>query len=252
MAFASYFRPLLKLCVVATLLTSCKKDSVAPTPAPQPVPPTTQPLGPHGFIRVVNGLAMEPTMYQLRNDSVQLSMKTKNYGRSLGAGSTSQYYPVEVGATMAEVNLKPASTSAYQWMSINMTIEESKRYSLLVFNSGGFTQTKLVREEALPTPVAGKAHLRLINIASGYSPVHIEETGGDFRTDLDWGQTQAYVPVAARTYNLSTVRSNATITQQFTQSLTLAAGKAYTLVLRGDFQPEHPREQAAFMLVEDE
>ncbi|OUJ73131.1 hypothetical protein BXP70_14955 [Hymenobacter crusticola] len=237
---------------MVALVTACKKDPAAPAPTPQPSPPTTQPLGPHGFIRVINGLAMEPTMYQLRNDSVQLSIKTKKYGRSLGAGSTSQYYPIEVGATTADVNLKPASESAYQWMPTNLTIEENKRYSLLVYNTQSFTQTRLLREEAMPAPVVGKAQLRLINAASEYALVHIEEPGGDFQVDVDWGEIRAYMPVAARTYNLVTVRTNAAVQQQITQRVTLAPGKTYTLVLRGAFHPDHPREQAALLLVEDE
>lgn len=195
---------------------------------------------------------MDPTKYELRNDSVQLSVKTKKYGRGLGAGSTSQYYPMEVGATTANVYLMPASESAWHWMPTNFTLEENKRYSLLVTNSSGFSQTKLIREATLPTAVPGKAQLRLINVAAGYSPVRIEEVGGDFQADVDWGNTLAYMPVAARTYNLLTARQNVTVKQQFTQSITLEPGKAYTLVLRGSFAPDYPQEQAGFTLVKDE
>jgi len=248
---SSYYL-LIKLGVLVALLTSCEKDPAAPAPTPQPNPPTTQPLGPHGFVRVINSLAIDPTKYQLRNDSVQLNVKTKKYGRGLGAGSTSQYYPMEVGAITADVYLMPASESSWHWMPTNLTVEENKRYSLLVTNSNSFSQTKLIREETLPTPVPGKAQLRLINVASGYSPVHIEEVGGDFQADVDWGKTLTYVPVAARTYNLSTARQNVTVKQQFNQTITLEPGKAYTLVLRGSFAPDYPQEQAGFTLMKDE
>ena len=234
------------LAATTILLAACGKD----TPAPNPAPPAPKPLGPHGFVRMINALALDPKTYHLLDDSIELQADTLTVKKRVGAGQASAYYPVAIGRQLLLGNLKPES--GYELLTGNLVVEENKRYSLVAFSSGRNKQLNLVREEPLPAAVVGKAQLRIINFASSYAPVRIEEVGGAvFQAALDWGKTREYAPVEARAYNLVTVNTYRTDQVQFTQHLELQPGKAYSLILRGDFQPDYPSEQAAYVLVED-
>ncbi|WP_162910674.1 DUF4397 domain-containing protein [Hymenobacter oligotrophus] len=222
--------------------SSDKSDAPAPKPAPQ------------GYVRIVNNL----TASQPVAGEIQLYVGGKTVGPGAAVGKATPYQPVAAGEHFVQIMLPSASGGGTQWVQFSaLPIAESKRYSLFTRTAGSLHHTALVVEEAtaVPAPVAGKAHIRVVNIASQSTPVRIEDrqTSTAFYTEVAWGAVTGYQAVDARTYRLNVTRAAYPQAPLFVQSAALEPGKTYSLVLRGSTEASAaPTEQLAFDVIEDQ
>jgi hypothetical protein len=229
------------------LLAACHDNN---NELPQPTPPVVE----QGQVRIVNNLAIGAGQQLVPGGSIRLVVDSKELGPAAVAGAAAPYQAVAVGKPAVQIML-PYSTGS-GWVQINsLAVAKDKRYSLFTYSAGTMNQARLVEEQALPTPVAGKAYVRVLNVAAEPTPVRIEEpqASSPLYSKVTWGSVTSYQAVDARTYTLQTTRTNGTQAQLFTQSTALAPGKAYTLVLRGSTYPDAAgSEKLAFDVVVDE
>ncbi|RSK32464.1 DUF4397 domain-containing protein [Hymenobacter metallilatus] len=232
----------------AVLLSACSKDQEFPAPITPPAAPD------QGQVRVVNNLALA-TGGSGPSSAIQLQLNGNAVGPAVLAGSAGPYQAVTVGEPFAQIMLPASSGSS--WVQFNkLPIVKNQRYTLFTHTIGTSQSAKVVTEApAVPTPVAGKAQVRVINLAAESTPVRIGEAQAPapLYPEVTWGGVTGYQPVDARTYSLQVARTDGAQTTLFTQSVTLAAGKAYTLVLRGTtYSNAVAPEKLAFDLIADE
>ncbi|UYZ57627.1 DUF4397 domain-containing protein [Hymenobacter latericus] len=232
------------LSAAALLGQACSADK-SEAPAPKPAP--------QGQVRIVNNL----TASQPITGEIQLYVGGKAVGPGAATGKATPYQPVAAGEHFVQIMLPTASGSGTQWVQFSaLPIAESKRYSLFTRSTGSLHHTALVVEEAaLPAPVAGKAHIRVVNTASQATPVRIEDQQSNtaLYSEVGWGAVTAYQAVDARTYRLNVMRATSPQTPLFVQGAALEPGKAYSLVLRGSTEASAvPTEQLAFDVIEDQ
>ncbi|WBO84770.1 DUF4397 domain-containing protein [Hymenobacter yonginensis] len=246
---------LLALSATAILFSACAKDDDLPAPAAAPtapspvVPPVVNP----GYVRVVNNLAVRPGS-NVQQGAVQLQVDFQSLGPAAAIATASPYQALSSGERAVQVALPVSSGSG--WVSFSrLPIAKDQRYSLFTYSNGSQTSARVVQEAALPAPVAGKAQLRVLNLAAESTPVRIEESAAPaaLYPEVAWGSITGYQAVDARAYTLYASRTNGNYDPLFNQAVTLVPGKAYTLVLRGSNYPDVVApEKLAFDLIEDE
>ena len=237
---------LLALSATTALLSACAKDKEFPAPVTPPVADT-------GYVRVVNNLAVRPGGTVL-SGPIQLDVDGRLLGPASAVGTAAPYQAVPAGERVVHINLPV--TSGLSWITFSrLPILKDHRYSLFTYNSGTNQSARVVEEAALPVVVAGKAQLRVLNLAAEPTPLRLEEpqAAAPLYADVAWGGVTSYQPVDARAYTLLASRTDGDHNKLFSQQVTLASGKAYTLVLRGSQYPDAAApEKIAFDLIEDE
>ena len=236
---------LLALSATTALLSACAKDHELPTPTPQPVANV-------GYVRLVNNLAKRPGG-NVQQGPVQLEVGGQPMGPATAEGTATPYQTIATGEPTVWIRLP--STSGQEWIHFSkLAIAKNRRYSLFTHNNGAYHSARVVEEDALPTPVAGKAYLRVLNLAAESTPVRIEEPAqAPLYMDVAWGSLTSYQAVDARSYSLYATRTNGNFAPLFNQGVVLAAGKAYTLVMRGSTAPDAVSpEKLAFDVIVDE
>ena len=215
------------LLAFAALLTSCSSKDKDNNPAPQPI--VSQ-----GYLRIVNNLSEAPGSSVMQGP-IQLVVDGKQLGPEAAVATAAPYQPVAVGDHQVQLMLPAVSGLNYVNFA-KLAVAKDQHYALFTFNGAASHQAKVVLEDAtLPVPAAGKVQVRLLNLSTEQIPVRLEEptATAPLYANIAAGDLTPYQSIDARTYVLLATRTNGTQAPLFTQSVALAAGKVYTLVLRG-------------------
>lgn len=144
------------------------------------------------------------------------------------------YLEVNAGARNIKVNAAGTSTSV---INADVTFEKDKNYSVFAINRLASIEP-LVLVDDLTAPAAGKAHVRFVHLSPDAPAVDITTTTGSVVFgNRAFKSATAFTPLDAGAYNLQ-VRVAGTPTVALTlPTITLEAGKIYTVFARGLLAP---------------
>lgn len=181
-------------------------------------------------------------------------------GPSVAYGANSGYQTVKTGALAIRTNI--AATGGAQINTENKTLEKDKSYSYFVYSGvGQATNTALGvwAEDDLSAPAAGMAKVRLVHVGQGLaSPLGLSKPGASGTLDAivpptGAGAPSAFVsiPTGTASYNLVNANKNTIVPLAGASVLStnFAAGKIYTIVIRGSSNPATTNEQFTLDLI---
>ena len=220
------------------LLAACSKTD---TPAPTPVADT-------GKVTIINGAANVNVATKILVDDAEKA--------SLNYGQTAAYQAINTGSRVFKVN---GGTTTL--VTQTYTIEKDKSYSYFVYNTGtsnASTGLMVTDELTAPatTPAPGKAKVRLVHIGQGLGtvggtgtalPINLSEAQtvgyADRIPNVAFGTASAFLEINAGPFNLAITTGTAPGsvfqlnvgdgTGSGAGTKTYAAGKIYTIVVRG-------------------
>ncbi len=145
------------------------------------------------------------------------------------------YLDVEAGTRNIKVTAAGAGVGS-PVINADVPFEEDKDYTVFAVNTLGNIEP-LVLEDNLTDPAAGKAHVRVVHLSPDAPNVDVVVQGGpELFSDLEFKEATAFTPVDAGTYTLE-VQPVGTDLAAVTATLTLEAGKIYTVFAKGFLTP---------------
>ncbi|AIZ65301.1 hypothetical protein PK28_15780 [Hymenobacter sp. DG25B] len=159
------------------------------------------------------------------------AVKDLNYGENTG------YTTLNAGTRVFKVNVSGTTTTV---INSSQTVAKDKNYSLFAYSPTDQANSiaPLWVEDDLTAPAAGKAKIRVVHLGLGAaSPVSLyrtESTGTAalLIPNITFGTASAFTEVAAGASNLYLANSS-NVPVIVLNSKDLAAGKIYTLLVRG-------------------
>jgi hypothetical protein len=175
------------------------------------------------LVRVLNAAPTSKDL-QVRADDQRMFPAVKFKG-------VSAYTPID--QTWATFQVGDSSTSAYAPLSTNREIlTDGHRYTIVVLRSedGSKYETKVIKD-AIENE-AGKARVRVIHAAPGAGEVQVSARNGEtLFSDVDYGDEDGFKSIAPWTGMLDIKSKDGKTTLFSTPSMTLDAGKSYTVVV---------------------
>jgi hypothetical protein len=197
------------------LLSSCKKDEVAPDTA---------------SVNVIHASPDAPGV-DLLVDNNKVNTAALTFPNATG------YLKVTAGSRNIKVN---ATGTANSVINATLSFTKDKNYSLFAFNRLASIGAILV-EDNLAIPASGQAHIRFFHLSPNAPAVTVGTLSGTtfsavfsnrvFETQATATANQAFTPVPAGTYNFD-VRANGNSVLNLPNTV-LQAGKIYTVFARG-------------------
>jgi Domain of unknown function (DUF4397) len=203
--------------VFASVLVSCKKDK-KDDPAPTPEPVQT-----YAKVLVTHASPNAPGV-DLLIDNTKVNTAALTYPNNTG------YLQVKSGARNIKVNVTNTTDTR---ITANVTLETDKNYSIFAIDSVS-KLSAIVLVDDLTAPAAGKAHVRFVHLSPNAPAVDVALTGGAVVFgNKSFKQETPFTPLTAGPYNLE-VRAAGTTTAVLTlPTITLTAGKIYTVFAKG-------------------
>lgn len=141
------------------------------------------------------------------------------------------YLSVESGARNIKVNVSGTTTTV---INADLNLEEGKNYSVFAVDSVSKISAVVLTDD-LTAPAAGKAHVRFVHLSPNAPAVDVAvaATGAVVFGNKAFKEYTAFTPLDAGSYNLD-VRVAGTSTVALTlPTITLEAGKIYTVFAKG-------------------
>ena len=140
------------------------------------------------------------------------------------------YLQVETGTRNVKVNVTGTSTTV---INADLALEEGKNYSVFAVNAVANIEP-LVLVDDLTAPASGKAHVRFVHLSPDAPAVDVALDGGAvvFSNTAFKGST-AFTPLDAGAYDLEVRVAGTTTVALDLPSITLQAGKIYTVFAKG-------------------
>lgn len=156
------------------------------------------------------------------------------------------YLKVESGTRNVKVNVTGTTTTV---INADLALEEGKNYSVFAVNAVANIEP-LVLADDLTTPASGKAHVRFVHLSPDAPAVDVALDGGAvvFANTAFKGST-AFTPLDAGAYNLEVRLAGTATVALDLPSITLQAGKIYTVFARGFVTPGTTPELGAEIIV---
>ncbi|MCC3157776.1 DUF4397 domain-containing protein [Hymenobacter sp. 15J16-1T3B] len=234
---------LLLAAVPAAIFTSCGGDD-----DPDPVPVVDK-----GKVMAVHAVTSPSVAVKFLSDDTEL--------KQLAYKEQSGYQEVNAGSHTFKIAV--AATGGATLLSSTQTVSKDKSYSLFAYTATGQasnTATGLWVEDDLTAPSSGKAKIRLVNVGQGTpSPVGLMRTENSTTTTAvipgtALGAASSFVEIAPGTatyYLVNTTTNLPVVPLAGSDKLTtnFAAGKIYTLYLRGSATPLSTTERFELDLV---
>ncbi|SNC75683.1 protein of unknown function [Hymenobacter gelipurpurascens] len=159
------------------------------------------------------------------------AIKDLNYGENSG------YQVLNAGSKVFKVNVAGTTTTV---ATATQTVAKDKNYSLFAYSPSNQANSvaPLWVEDDLTAPAAGKAKIRVVHVGQGAaSPLTLyrtESTGTAtlLIPNISFGNASAFTEIDANTANLY-LSNSSNVPVIIIGSKVLAAGKIYTLVVRG-------------------
>jgi len=197
------------LATATIFLASCKKEE-----APHE----------HANVMVVHASPNAPGVDLLVDD-------TKINSAALTFPNNTGYLELEAGTRNLKINVTGTSTTV---INANVPFTKDMNYSVFAVDSVSKI-SPLVISDDLTAPAAGKAHVRFIHLSPNAPAVDVAvaSTGDVVFGNYGFKEYSAFTPLTAGTYLLD-VRLTGTSTVALTlPSITLEAGKIYTVYAKG-------------------
>lgn len=155
----------------------------------------------------------------------------KQNGSALNYGSSTGYLQIESGARNIKVN---ASGTATTVINANLTLDADKNYSVFAIDSLSKISA-LVLVDDLTAPAAGKAHVRFVHLSPNAPAVDIAvaSSGDVVFGNKSFKESTPFTPLNAGTYNLDVRVAGTNTVALVLPSITLEAGKIYTVYAKG-------------------
>lgn len=150
-------------------------------------------------------------------------------------GSGTSYYKVNAGGF--NVRLYPTGTRDVV-LNGDVALQADQFYTIMVADSVAKLKVSVVKDDRTPPP-AGKSLIRFFHLVSngstydfyiGPTPLFTSRSFFDHTTNTSW---VGYTSIDPGTYTLVARASNGSSTVTTFPSAALAAGKSYTIVMRG-------------------
>jgi len=141
------------------------------------------------------------------------------------------YLAVESGTRNIKVNASGTTTTV---INADLTFEKDKNYSIFAVDSLSKISA-IVLTDDLTAPASGKAHVRFVHLSPNAPAVDIAvaSSGAVVFSNKSFKEYTAFTPLDAGSYNLD-VRVAGTTTVALTlPTITLEAGKIYTVYAKG-------------------
>ncbi|HEY0670180.1 MAG TPA: DUF4397 domain-containing protein [Sphingobacteriaceae bacterium] len=160
---------------------------------------------------------------------------TKVNAQAVAYSQNSGYISTQSGDNR-KAEFKNTGTTTVNWSS-NVDIDAGEKYTFFFTNSSSASSTTnsgLMLEDDTTPPPSGKARVRFVNLAQGYTAANLLVIGGaTWATNTTFGTASGFMNIDPGTYSLQTnLASNLTGTVSL-GNFTLQAGKIYTIYTRG-------------------
>ena len=208
----------LLLLAASLTLVSCKEEETTPTPDTAKV-------------MVVHASPNAPGV-DLLVDNTKVNTSALTFPNNTG------YLTVNAGARNFKVNVTGTSTTV---IDATPTLAKDLNYSVFAIDSVSKI-SPIITVDDLTAPAAGKAHIRFIHLSPNAPAVDVSVVGQaagvgiftnrTFNKTITAGQ-YAFTPVDAATYNLEVRVAGTTTVALAIGSVTLTAGKIYTVFAKG-------------------
>lgn len=199
------------LLAFVVLISSCKKND---------------PVEGQAEIMIVNS-ASGSTAQDFYLDDAKVNSQAVAYSQNSG------YITTQSGDNR-KAEFKNSGTTTVTWTS-TVDIDAGEKYTFFFTNSASSTSNGgLILKDDSSAPPSGKARVRFVNLAQGYTTANLLIIGGaTWAANTTFGTASSYMNVDPGTYSLQTnLASNAT-TAVSLGNFTLQAGKIYTIYTRG-------------------
>jgi len=203
----------LALTLVASIaiFTSCEKDSDEPSKV-------------YSNVLVAHTSPNAPGVDLLIDDA-------KINTSALSFPSNTGYLMVESGSRNIKVNVSGTSTSV---INADLTLEKDKNYTVFAIDSVSKISA-LVLTDDLTMPATGKAHVRFVHLSPNAPAVDVAvaSSGAVVFGNKAFKTYTAFTPLDAGVYNLDVRVAGTTTVALVLPSITLQAGKIYTVFAKG-------------------
>jgi len=141
------------------------------------------------------------------------------------------YLSLESGTVNIKVNVAGTSTTV---INGDLDLEADKSYSVFAIDAVA-SISALVLEDDLTVPASGKAHVRFVHLSPDAPAVDIAvaATGAVVFGDIAFKEATAFTPLDAGAYNLDVRVAGTTTVALVLPTITLQAGKIYTVFAKG-------------------
>jgi len=193
----------------AVLFTSCKKEEDAHD---------------HAKVMVVHSSPDAPGVDVLVDG-------TKVNSAALNFPDNTAYLEVEAGTRNLKVNVAGTTTTV-----INADVPFTKDMNYSVFAVDSVSQiSAIVLADDLTAPAAGKAHVRFVHLSPDAPAVDVAvaSTGDVVFGNKAFKEYTAFTPLDAGAYNLDVRVAGTTTVALVLPTITLEAGKIYTVFAKG-------------------
>lgn len=140
------------------------------------------------------------------------------------------YLQVETGTRNVKVNVTGTSTTV---INADLNLEKDKNYSVFAVNAVANIEP-LVLVDDLTAPASGKAHVRFVHLSPDAPAVDVALDGGAVVFgNKSFKESTAFTPLDAGAYDLEVRVAGTSTVALDLPSITLQAGKIYTVFAKG-------------------
>lgn len=157
------------------------------------------------------------------------------------------YLSLESGTVNIKVNVAGTSTTV---INGDLDLEADKSYSVFAINAVA-NISAMVLEDDLTAPASGKAHVRFVHLSPDSPAVDIAvaATGAVVFGDIAFKEATAFTPLDAGAYNLDVRVAGTSTVALVLPTITLQAGKIYTVFAKGFLAGTDAQELGAEIIV---
>lgn len=155
----------------------------------------------------------------------------KQNSAALTFPNNTSYLKVEAGARNIKVNVTGTSTTV---INADLTLEKDKNYSVFAVDSVSKISA-IVLADDLTAPASGKAHVRFVHLSPNAPAVDVAvaSSGAVVFGNKAFKEYTAFTPLDAGSYNLDVRVAGTSTVALVLPTITLEAGKIYTVFAKG-------------------
>jgi hypothetical protein len=194
----------------AVLFTSCKKDD--------------EPAHEHAKVMVVHASPDAPGVDVLV-DGAKVNTAALNFPNNTA------YLEVEAGTRNIKVNVAGTTTTV---INADVPFNKDMNYSVFAVDSVSVISA-IVLADDLTAPAAGKAHVRFVHLSPDAPAVDVAvaSSGDVVFSNKAFKESTAFTPLNAGSYSLDVRVAGTTTVALVLPTITLEAGKIYTVFAKG-------------------
>jgi len=156
---------------------------------------------------------------------------SKQNSSALTFPNNTGYLKVESGARNIKVNVTGTSTTV---INADLNLEENKNYSVFAVDSVSKISAVVLADD-LTAPASGKAHVRFVHLSPNAPAVDVAvaSSGAVVFGNKAFKEYTAFTPLDAGSYNLDVRVAGTSTVALVLPTITLEAGKIYTVFAKG-------------------